>query len=454
MTETAADDSDGGVLKEKMQDALATLKRAPAARRRALRSAVVSDHRPAGRRQDDGAGQFRPQFPLAGDSAARAVRASAARVIAIGGSPTRRCSSTPPGATRPRIPTPRPIARVGCPSSTCSGTTARISRSMASSSRSVSRTCSLVAGGGHAHADAIRKRLNELHEELKVDFPVYAMFTKMDLIVGFNHYFADLDEERRRQSGARHSRPPDRRANSIGDAPAEIDLLIERIATRMPDRLQYEPDLRARALMFGLPAQLAALRKPVARLPQPHLRADALSVDGDVARLLFHLRHAGRHAVRLGRRRAAAQLRRREFERGGLFGRGKSFFLHDLLAKVIFGEAGWVSTNVAAVRRAFAFRTAMFSAIAWRRSACSRCGHELPAQRGADRRDPRRYRQLRRRRRADHQTDDDLRPGPRPVYELINMLPLPARRLRPSRQARRGRDFRPQPAPARLEDAR
>ena len=33
------------------------------------------------------------------------------------------------------------------------------------------------------------------------------------------------------------------------------------------------------------------------------------------------------------------------------------------MAKVIFGEAGWVSTNMAAVRRSFAVRAAVFTLI-------------------------------------------------------------------------------------------
>ena len=44
-----------------------------------------------------------------------------------------------------------------------------------------------------AHADAIRNRLLELNERLKVDFPVYAVFTKTDLIAGFNEFFGELD---------------------------------------------------------------------------------------------------------------------------------------------------------------------------------------------------------------------------------------------------------------------
>ncbi|MEO0830311.1 MAG: type VI secretion system membrane subunit TssM, partial [Pseudomonadota bacterium] len=45
-------------------------------------------------------------------------------------------------------------------------------------------------------------------------------------------------------------------------------------------------------------------------------------------------------------------------------GKGKSFFLHDLLRKVIFAEAGWVSTDRRAVRRKALIRAAAFTSIA------------------------------------------------------------------------------------------
>ena len=50
-----------------------------------------------------------------------------------------------------------------------------------------------------AHADAIRTRLLELHERLKVDFPVYALFTKADLVAGFMEFFGGLGENGRKQ---------------------------------------------------------------------------------------------------------------------------------------------------------------------------------------------------------------------------------------------------------------
>ena len=50
-----------------------------------------------------------------------------------------------------------------------------------------------------AHAAAIRRRLKELRDRLGVRLPVYALFTKADLIAGFTEFFDDLDREKRDQ---------------------------------------------------------------------------------------------------------------------------------------------------------------------------------------------------------------------------------------------------------------
>src|ERR1044072_2601116 len=47
-----------------------------------------------------------------------------------------------------------------------------------------------------AHSNAIRARLLELHERLKVDFPVYAIFTKADLVAGFIEFFGNQGDKR------------------------------------------------------------------------------------------------------------------------------------------------------------------------------------------------------------------------------------------------------------------
>src|SRR6516164_1199703 len=49
------------------------------------------------------------------------------------------------------------------------------------------------------HAKAIRLRLLDLHQRLKVRFPIYVLFTKADLIAGFVEFFDDLGREEREQ---------------------------------------------------------------------------------------------------------------------------------------------------------------------------------------------------------------------------------------------------------------
>ena len=67
-----------------------------------------------------------------------------------------------------------------------------------------------------AHANAIRKRLFELHQELKIDFPVYALFTKADLIEGFREYFGNFTESRRRKVWGATFQTEDRKKNLVG----------------------------------------------------------------------------------------------------------------------------------------------------------------------------------------------------------------------------------------------
>lgn len=215
-----------------------------------------------------------------------------------------------------------------------------------------------------AHADAIRKRLSELHEQLKVNFPVYAVFTKMDLVSGFMQYFADLDEARRQVVWGATFQTADKSANKIADVPAEFDLLLQRLIERLPERLQDEPDLRARAILFGFPAQMAAVKSAVSgfltRIFEPTRYQTNATLRG------FYFTSGTQEGTPFDQVIGALQRSYgvESYSAAAFSGVGKSFFLHDLLEKVIFGEAGWVSINLAAVRWAFMLRAAVFGTIA------------------------------------------------------------------------------------------
>ena len=50
-----------------------------------------------------------------------------------------------------------------------------------------------------AQAGAVRKRIQELHQELNIRFPLYVLVTKADLLAGFMEFFGDYGKEERAQ---------------------------------------------------------------------------------------------------------------------------------------------------------------------------------------------------------------------------------------------------------------
>ncbi len=113
--------SDEPVLKERMKDALATLKTSSGNKSGlSLRSALVRHHRAAGRRQDHGAGQFRAEVSAgAGRHAGgdrRRWRHALLRLVVYRRGRTDRHRRA---LHHPGFRTARPTRRAGSPSSTC-----------------------------------------------------------------------------------------------------------------------------------------------------------------------------------------------------------------------------------------------------------------------------------------------------------------------------------------------
>lgn len=366
LTETAPEETDAPILAEKMQDALATLKKSGKSSASYLYDLpwylIIG---PPGAGKTTALVNSGLRFPLANDAAARAVQGvggtrycdwwftDEAVLIDTAGRYTTQDSDAK--TDRKSWLSFLDMLRANRPRQPINGVLVAIS---------IEDVLNLPPAEVNAHADAIRKRLTELHDELKVSFPVYAIFTKMDLIVGFMQYFADLDEAKRRFVWGATFQTADKKANNVGTVPAEIDLLVQRLSERMPERLQEEPDLRTRAILFGLPAQISAVKKPVSdflgRIFEPTRYQTSVTLRG------FYFTSGTQEGTPFDQVIGALQKSYgvESFSSAAFSGAGKSFFLHDLLAKVVFGEAGWVSTNLGAVRRSFFIRAAAFSLIA------------------------------------------------------------------------------------------
>lgn len=204
-----------------------------------------------------------------------------------------------------------------------------------------------------AHAQAIRTRLHELRERLGVRFPVYILFTKADLIAGFQEFFDNLGSQEREQVWG-FTLPYDKGAHDAAPLAAfnaEFDALVTQLSDLSLERMQAETDYQRRSLIAGFPAQMASLRSVAeaflgdifhnSRYEDSQLLRGVYFTSGTqegtpLDRLMMGMARTfgiGRQAMGTGR------------------SKGRSYFLTRLLSGVIFPESGLVSANDAVERR-------------------------------------------------------------------------------------------------------
>lgn len=113
------------------------------------------------------------------------------------------------------------------------------------------------------HAATLRKRLQELRQQLGIQFPIYVLVTKADLLSGFEAYFASLSREELAQVWG-FTFPYDKATrndfNLYDTFQEEFSLLEKRLNAALPQILASEPDADRRALAYMLPQQFSSLR--------------------------------------------------------------------------------------------------------------------------------------------------------------------------------------------------
>ncbi len=204
-----------------------------------------------------------------------------------------------------------------------------------------------VAG---AETAKIRARLRELREALRIDFPVYVLFTKADLIAGFMEFFGDLDEARRRAVWGATFQNAERGKNTAGFAPAEFEALAARLTEETADRLQQVADPLARIALFGMAARFAALKGRVADFLASVFDQPAAQTGANLRG--FYFSSGTQEGTPIDQLLGSIGRSFGSDPRPHLSGSGKSFFLHDLLIRVIFAESDWATFDRAADRRA------------------------------------------------------------------------------------------------------
>lgn len=214
-----------------------------------------------------------------------------------------------------------------------------------------------------AEAAALRARLAELRKQLGIRFPVYLIVTKMDQLSGFAEYFGSLTAEGRAQTWG-FTLPYSKETiakEGVGVRCAhELGLLVARLSDGINTRLQDEYDTGRRQKLAALEEEFAALGAPLGELIERVFldsRYDDTQLHATLRGVYFtSATQAGTEVVAERRtiaQRLAASLLTPSTARASKHVGNDSYFLHDLLRKIVFTEAHLVRPNL---RWEFRFR--------------------------------------------------------------------------------------------------
>ncbi len=210
----------------------------------------------------------------------------------------------------------------------------------------------LLAGSEQSrdrHAAIIKARLNELGKSLGISFPVYILITKTDLLGGFGDYFSDFSKEEREQVlgftfpfQANHG-SAESGVNEL--IRKELGLIARRLFDGMPDIMLREADFSRRAQAYAFPQNFSNC------LPLIGDMVDKIFLGGDCSGALVRGIYFtsgtqegtpfDRVLSALGRRFGVSSSININKKGTG----GRSFFLKDLVTKVILPEAHLAGKN-------------------------------------------------------------------------------------------------------------
>jgi len=114
------------------------------------------------------------------------------------------------------------------------------------------------------HAKEIRKRLQELYEQFNLTLPVYLTITKSDLLSGFSEFFYDLERDERSQVwGVTFTEDNKALSSPLPLLEAELNELEEQLHKKVVYKLEKEIDLERRKKIYAFPQQFGSIKKTV-----------------------------------------------------------------------------------------------------------------------------------------------------------------------------------------------
>ena len=198
----------------------------------------------------------------------------------------------------------------------------------------------------------LRARIDEVMTQLQMVVPVYVLFTKCDLIAGFNEFFGEMRKSDRAQAwGATLKLNMDKQnPGKIFDD--EFEGLRKQIHARALKRLATERNREAREKIYQFPLEFAGVKRNLSELIAAAFAVNAFQGTPILRGFYFTSgTQEGRPLDRvLGRMGQAMGIRPPEQVAQQVV-ESKSYFLHDVFMNVVFPDGSIAARSASEIRR-------------------------------------------------------------------------------------------------------
>ncbi|MBV2134210.1 type VI secretion system membrane subunit TssM [Pseudomonas sp. MAP12] len=210
-----------------------------------------------------------------------------------------------------------------------------------------------LQGGNELELEAlarqVRQRLQELHQRLGAELPVYLVLSKADQLLGFDEFFDQLSREESEQVlGASFRKEQDSTAASV--VRQEFEELLRRLNSQVIQRMHQERDTQRRGRILDFPHQLGQIGERLCLFVELAFAGNRYQRASQLRG--FYLTSAPRLdspldplSASIGRNLGLASSVLPTLRSG------RTRFIHNLLSRVIFPEADLASLDQQEVRR-------------------------------------------------------------------------------------------------------
>ena len=196
-------------------------------------------------------------------------------------------------------------------------------------------------------AKKIRARIDELQKGLEIHFPIYFVFTKMDLLAGFNEYFTSFSQSEREQVwGVSFESNQGENVYNDEQFNAQFEHLVTTLNEQTLSRVHQERNIESRSLIQNFPSQFGSLQNTVSDFLKQCFSGHRFNIPPLLRGVYFtSATQEGspidRMAAKLGR---DFNLEKKQPNLHA-FNTGKSYFINKLFKDIIFSEAELVGVN-------------------------------------------------------------------------------------------------------------